>query len=139
MFLDASLLEKFKEAVSQRSEHVTGFLDFCAAISSTKPQFVEDWTKAVRKWEDDNTKTNPFAVTKAGTLSFLMFFCLAVVYMSSGTITPNAVRLRLAEEDKAALLNNTAEFAHKDISASELLCQGIEIEDQQCVSVSFIC
>lgn len=46
-------------------------------------------------------------------------------------ISLNTVRLQLAEEEEAALAKGDNTPVHEDITASEMLAQGLEIEDQQ--------
>jgi len=46
-------------------------------------------------------------------------------------ITPNTVRLRLAEEEKQAKARGEKILRHSDITASNFILQGIEHEDAQ--------
>lgn len=46
-------------------------------------------------------------------------------------ITDNEIRLRLAEEDREELQNGTSETVHEAVSASMLVWQGLDLEEQQ--------
>ncbi|TFK58188.1 hypothetical protein BDN72DRAFT_782408, partial [Pluteus cervinus] len=110
------LLTKLVDAVPERADHVLAFLDFSKAIAKTRLDLVQDWTALVQAWEADNSKQNPFVST------------------NPDTITLSAVRLQLAKEDSTDIAtgNGTQNIVvHKDITPSQLLSLGLEIEDQQ--------
>jgi hypothetical protein len=56
----ASLLCKLKEAVPERADHVWDFLQFSDSLPATS---VLEWTTIVKKWEENNSETNPFITT----------------------------------------------------------------------------
>ncbi|KAJ8472566.1 hypothetical protein ONZ45_g16612 [Pleurotus djamor] len=104
----SSLLTKFEEALVMRSAHATAFLEFSASLPTAS---VEGFTKAVRTWERDPTKMNPYRPTIAET-------------------TQAKIRLQLATEDAAAIAQDQ-ELVRHDITPRALISQGLEIEEQQ--------
>ncbi|TFK68354.1 hypothetical protein BDN72DRAFT_870985 [Pluteus cervinus] len=109
----SALLDKVKDAVAGRNEQVDNFEEFSDSIHLSHPELIPEWTKSVQSWEADPTKPNPFAATKEG-------------------ISATTVRLQLAKEDNVDLeAGNSETIVHDDISPSELLSQGLEIEEQQ--------
>lgn len=46
-------------------------------------------------------------------------------------VTDKEIQLHLAEEDKAELKKGTSELLHDSMSASMLIWQGFELEEQQ--------
>ncbi|KAM6490384.1 hypothetical protein JOM56_014148, partial [Amanita muscaria] len=107
--LATTFARKVSEAVREREVHVTDFKEFDAALqlSDTKR-----WLNEVMEWECDRTRPNPFEVTQS-------------------TISEGKVRLQLAEEEKQAQLEGYRPL-HEGVSASLLIWQGLEIEEQQC-------
>ncbi|KAF8874974.1 hypothetical protein BD779DRAFT_1613491 [Infundibulicybe gibba] len=104
-----TLLRKVKEAVPAREEHINAFQTFSSALPSAS---VQEWTGLVRAWEANRNMPNPFEST-------------------IHTVSENKVRLELAEEEAVARRRDDAEFIHEDISPSNLIFQGIELEDLQ--------
>ncbi|KIL55458.1 hypothetical protein M378DRAFT_90872, partial [Amanita muscaria Koide BX008] len=100
---------KVADAVREREIHVADFKEFDAALQLSDTQ---QWLKEVTEWEHDRTKPNPFEVTQS-------------------TISEDKVRLQLAEKEKQALLEGYRPL-HEGVSASVLIWQGLEIEEQQC-------
>lgn len=54
-------------------------------------------------------------------------------------MTDTEIRLRLAEEDEEDLKNGSAETVHEAVSASMLIWQGLELEEQQFVHARIFC
>ena len=91
---------------------------------------VSVWTAALNAWEEDHSKENPFDVTMK---------CTSKVSCSSSTsdvdslpaLSQQAVRRQLAEEETAALKDGAAFNMHEDVSASQLITMGLDLENQQ--------
>ncbi|KAG6846389.1 hypothetical protein C0991_003509, partial [Blastosporella zonata] len=69
-----------------------------------------EWSRLIEAWERDGNQPNPFAANVQ-------------------KISENAVRLEMAEEDAAQLRENLTTTIHKDVSPSQLIAQGLELED----------
>ncbi|KAH6916353.1 hypothetical protein BKA70DRAFT_1419261 [Coprinopsis sp. MPI-PUGE-AT-0042] len=104
-----SLLTGGLEAVKKRQDQVLAFLAFSAGLPDEN---VARWTKEVQAWERDLSKPNPFVST-------------------SKVLTQNAVRLKLANEDAAALQEGSIVPAHGDVTPSTFIRLGIELEEAQ--------
>ncbi|KAF8631934.1 hypothetical protein AX14_010877, partial [Amanita brunnescens Koide BX004] len=97
---------KVTEAIREREIHVSDFREFNAALPR---EDTIEWLRVVVEWEHDRTKPNPFEITQS-------------------TISEAKVRLELAEEEnKAQGVNHKPQH---NISASQLIWQGLEIEEQ---------
>ncbi|KAF9549373.1 hypothetical protein CPC08DRAFT_648216, partial [Agrocybe pediades] len=101
-------LRKSKEAVAAREEHVEAFIEFDSVLPE---EDTTAWTAMCQAWEADCTKPNPYELPKGR------------------KITENDVRLKLAEEDAAALRRGEAITVHKDISPSVLISLGLQLRD----------
>ncbi|OBZ70058.1 hypothetical protein A0H81_09617 [Grifola frondosa] len=88
------LLTKIKEAGEERNEQMLAFQEFEAALPA---KHVARWKKAVEIWEKDPTQCNPFVATRPN-------------------ITLAAARLRLAEEEAAAIASGESITVHDKAS-----------------------
>ncbi|EAU89964.1 hypothetical protein CC1G_05880 [Coprinopsis cinerea okayama7 len=101
-----TLKDRALEALAKRSEMVTAFREFSAALEESP----KGWTTLVKAWEADNSKPNPFSSPKTH-------------------LTPSAVRLKLAEEEEKAAKDGTLSSPHSELTPSVFIFQGIELED----------
>ncbi|KAF8176561.1 hypothetical protein BJ912DRAFT_1024344 [Pholiota molesta] len=118
-----TFVRKTTEALAGREESVAAFLEFDAALSikvndgldhSVAP--TDEWTALCLNWEVDRARNpNPFQVNEIGIT----------------VINEKEVRLRLAQEDAAAISKGEFTAIHDAISPSLLIYQGLEIEDLQ--------
>ncbi|TFK74082.1 hypothetical protein BDN72DRAFT_914121 [Pluteus cervinus] len=113
-----ALLVKVKDAVPERAEHVSCFVELCDSIADSSPDLIQTWTAMVQAWEADRTKLNPFVSTRE-------------------VLSIHKVRLELAEEDQQHLAKGTEDKedkqVHQEVTLSEFLSQAIELEDVQSV------
>ncbi|KAF9462998.1 hypothetical protein BDZ94DRAFT_1259836 [Collybia nuda] len=109
VLMGVSLLRKIQVAVAERSEHVFRYHQFENGLNEVH---VEAWKTELNHWLKDHGKRNPFEP----------------IYKS---LTQNAVRLELAKQDAADLINGTAYVLHETVSASQLITLGLDLEDQQ--------
>ncbi|OBZ73874.1 hypothetical protein A0H81_05915 [Grifola frondosa] len=79
---------------------------------SAHRDLLDDIFVAVEEWEKDRKNTNPFVVTHPG-------------------ITLATTRLRLAEEEAAAIASGQSIAIHEKASASYMVSAGIDLEEQQ--------
>ncbi|KAG6863790.1 hypothetical protein C0991_003199 [Blastosporella zonata] len=100
---------KAEEAITSHAKHMKVFEDFNAALPT---EDTAEWLRLVEAWERDGKQPNLFA-TKVQKIS------------------ENAVRLKMAEEDAAQLWENLTTTIHEDVSPSQLIAQGLELEDHQ--------
>ncbi|KAG6914351.1 hypothetical protein DXG01_000902 [Tephrocybe rancida] len=107
--LPSTFLRKAVEAIKQREEQVTNFLEFDSAFPE---EDARAWTSMVQAWEADPSQPNPFVATVA-------------------KITENAICLELALEDEARLREDLTSVIHDDVPPSRLIAQGLELEDHQ--------
>lgn len=63
----------------------------------------------------------------AGLLGHSEYYCSGDQEMMS------TIRKQLAEEDRIAIRNHEDIMCHTDVSPSQFLCQGLDLEDQQYV------
>ncbi|EMD32481.1 hypothetical protein CERSUDRAFT_58620 [Gelatoporia subvermispora B] len=103
--LSQAMLRKVREAVRQRDIQSSDFEALSAALS---PELVSKWTTDIEAWEKDPSKPNPFVATQK-------------------KLSIAAVRLQLAEEEKAASAGQTLSLDPK-ISPSRLISIGFELE-----------
>lgn len=79
---------------------------------------------------------NPFEPTQKGNVTYsshIQPFELELMCWSAPSF--NAVRIRLAQEEARDLLNSGDAPVSETVSASQLIALGIEIENNQCVSI----
>ncbi|KAG6895616.1 hypothetical protein C0992_000364, partial [Termitomyces sp. T32_za158] len=107
--LASTFVQKVKEATEKRAEHVSAFEAFDNSLTLAD---TTQWTHEVQAWEQDGTQPNPFAAKLL-------------------KITENAVRLELAQEEEASMLETLTDHIHDDVSPSRLIAQGLELEDHQ--------
>ncbi|KAI0655655.1 hypothetical protein C8Q70DRAFT_1047143 [Cubamyces menziesii] len=107
--LPASLLDRIKIAVRERSTHVAAYEEYSQALPADQ---LAAWKKSVEAWEADSTQPNPFSTTKSH-------------------VTQATVRLQLSQEDSAALQSGAAAVLHEDFSSSTMITAGLDLEDQQ--------
>ncbi|RXW13490.1 hypothetical protein EST38_g12368 [Candolleomyces aberdarensis] len=112
--MDSLLARRAKEAVKQREIHVALFLNFAEALEKGD---VIEWTRAVKAWEADWSKPNPYEPSRA-------------------SISESSVRLELAKEDEQALKAGEAEVLHATVTASLFILQGIELEEARLKTMS---
>ncbi|SJL12375.1 uncharacterized protein ARMOST_15801 [Armillaria ostoyae] len=106
--LAETLCGRLKEAVKARLEHVEEFIGYEDALQAEHSESVHSWRQIVLLWESDRTQPNPFSPTLR-------------------PVTENAVRLELARQEKIA---SAVEIRH-DVSPSELIAQGLQLEEAQ--------
>ncbi|KAJ2914486.1 hypothetical protein MD484_g5955, partial [Candolleomyces efflorescens] len=107
--IGTSLLKKMKTATSDVAEHVIAHQELEATLQKSD---IDSWIVAVRTWEKDPTQPNPYELRVK-------------------TPTQAAVRRQLAEEETQALADGTDFTAFDEISPSELISYGIDIEIEQ--------
>ncbi|TFK59258.1 hypothetical protein BDN72DRAFT_873066 [Pluteus cervinus] len=113
-----ALFAKVKDAVPERAEHVSCFVELCDSIAESAPDLIQTWTTMVQEWENDRTKPNPFTSTQE-------------------VLSIHKVRLELAEEDQQHLAKGEEDAqVHQEVTPSEFLSQAIELEDIQAVLAS---
>ncbi|KAF8910492.1 hypothetical protein CPB84DRAFT_1743352 [Gymnopilus junonius] len=103
------LLRQIKEAILELEEKLRIHEEFTHNLSE---EDVAEWMMMVEAWENDHSKPNPFEVTLKA--------------LSQAT-----VRRQLAEEEAKALNEKTAFTMHEEVSASQLITMGLELENQQ--------
>ncbi|KAK0478018.1 hypothetical protein EDD18DRAFT_1087465, partial [Armillaria luteobubalina] len=113
VILASIICEKYKDAVAARAQHIAEFISYEDALWVEHSTAVNQWRSMVLAWESDRTKPNPFSPTLR-------------------PVTENAVRLELAREEKT---ENSIEIRH-DVSPSEFIAQGLQLEEAQCVCLS---
>ncbi|RDB18343.1 hypothetical protein Hypma_000426 [Hypsizygus marmoreus] len=106
-----SLLRKIKNAVSDRSDQVFRYHQFELGIPK---HHVDRWKEELKLWEDDHRNPNPFETR----------------YKS---LTLDAVRRALAQQDAVEMANGDAYVLHEEVSASQLIITGLDLEEQQYV------
>ncbi|KAK0435653.1 hypothetical protein EV421DRAFT_1892517 [Armillaria borealis] len=106
--LAETLCSRLKEAVKARLEHVEEFIGYEDALQAEHSESVRHWRQIILLWESDRTQPNPFSPTLR-------------------SVTENAVRLELARQEKIA---SAVEIRH-DVSPSELIAQGLQLEEAQ--------
>ncbi|KAK0436813.1 uncharacterized protein EV420DRAFT_1672100 [Desarmillaria tabescens] len=93
---------------SARSQQVAEFISYEDALQEKHSEAIREWRIMVLAWEQDRKKPNPFAP-------------------SLRPVTENAVHLELAREEKT---ETHFEIRH-DISPSEFIAQGLQLEEAQ--------
>ncbi|SJL06441.1 uncharacterized protein ARMOST_09778 [Armillaria ostoyae] len=106
--LAETLCSRLKEAVKARLEHVEEFIGYEDALQAEHSESVRHWRQIILLWESDRTQPNPFSPTLH-------------------PVTENAVHLELARQEKIA---SAVEIWH-DVSPSELIAQGLQLEEAQ--------
>jgi len=118
-------VRKCREAIEGRAEHVNAFIEFDAALPVAS---TESWTARCQAWERDRSQPNPFKKKQAGNQGCYLVIMLT---LRSLVISDANIRLRLAQEDAAAIERGDKELVHENISPSMLIYQGLEFEDFQ--------
>ncbi|PPQ96620.1 hypothetical protein CVT26_010684 [Gymnopilus dilepis] len=103
------LLRQIKEAVLELEEKSRIHEEFTEGLPA---EDVAAWTELLDAWEEDNSKLNPFEA-------------------SLKALSQQSVRRQLAEEETKDLNDGTAFSMHEEISASQLVTLGLELENQQ--------
>lgn len=123
-------MDRANVAIVERKKHRDAFHEFHAALG---PAMTKPWLKMVEAWEADQDKPNPFEVPAQGTVPIDDLF-----YASTGLLTCDSdgeamrkIRKELAAEDEMDVDDDID--LHRDISPSQFIFQGLEIEDSQCV------
>jgi hypothetical protein len=109
----SSLLKKMKTATSDVAEHVIAHQELESTLQRSD---IDTWVVAVRTWEKDPTQPNPYELRVK-------------------TPTQAAVRRQLAQEEASALAAGTDFAAIDDISPSDIISYGIDLEAEQYVAV----
>lgn len=123
------LLARAKIAIEERTRLRLCFEELHAALDAkiTKP-----WEAMVTAWEADQSQPNPFELPPQGTTLIMVCF-VRVLTMWAEYKELSALRKELAMEDAADV--GSTEMVHNDISPSQFIYQGLEIEDSQCVTL----
>lgn len=58
-----------EEAIAMRKKQVARFLDYSALLLA---KAVNRWTREIQRWEDDDSKPNPFVDPNGGRLPFFL-------------------------------------------------------------------
>ncbi|KAF8958733.1 hypothetical protein BDZ97DRAFT_1923495 [Flammula alnicola] len=103
------LLCQIKEAVLELAEKSRLHVEFSHGLPE---EDVAEWTAQLDAWEDDHSKPNPFEASLKG-------------------LSQQAVRRQLADEETKSLKDGTGFNMHEDVSASQLVTVGLELENQQ--------
>ncbi|KAG2028236.1 hypothetical protein BDR03DRAFT_1020076, partial [Suillus americanus] len=103
------MLKKIVEAVKWAREHSEALAELEKTI---QPALIAEWKAEVEAWEEDNSCPNPFE-------------------SRFSPVTQAAVRLELAELEAQELQAGINVSLHTDISPSDLITLGIDLEDQQ--------
>ncbi|KAK0498005.1 hypothetical protein EDD18DRAFT_1308992 [Armillaria luteobubalina] len=103
-----TLCSQLKDAVKARLEHVEDFIGYENALRVEHSEYVDSWRQMVLLWESDRTQQNPFSPTLR-------------------PMTENAVHLELTREEQDV---SAVEIWH-DVSPSELIAQGLQLEEAQ--------
>ncbi|KAJ3500142.1 hypothetical protein NMY22_g19358 [Coprinellus aureogranulatus] len=107
--LGTSLLKKMDVATSGVAERIIAHEDFQEGLDAAD---VEKWKQQVVEWErDPNSVPNPFDMTIAAPSQY-------------------AVRKEFAEEDAAILATGKNFSLTGEISASHLICRGLDLESE---------
>ena len=120
-------MQKCEEAIKGHAEYVNAFIEFDAALPAAS---TEVWTARCQAWEKDRSQPNPFSKQKSGN-SAVVFGIPTSVDRVFLVISDANIRLRLAQEDTAAIQRGDKELVHENISPSMLIYQGLEFEDFQ--------
>ncbi|KAK0493265.1 hypothetical protein EDD18DRAFT_1310625 [Armillaria luteobubalina] len=103
-----TICQRYKDAFSAHAQHVVKFISFEDALRQEHSTAIDEWRKIVLLWESDHSQVNPFAP----------LLC---------SVTENAVHLELAQEEKE---ETSIEICH-DVSPSEFIAQGLQLEEAQ--------
>ncbi|KAJ8703478.1 hypothetical protein PTI98_002100 [Pleurotus ostreatus] len=107
--LSTSLLRRLQEAVQMRAEHVSAFKAFSDSLPTNATLA---FSRMVWDFESRRSTVNPYEPK------------LAIESQAK-------VRLKLAEEDAAAIAQDDNMTIHETVSPSVLISQGLELQDQQ--------
>ena len=116
-----------KEAVPNSVEQSWEFDELTKTLP---PQSTAEWEAAVKAWEVDKTKENPYIV-KVDSTYLLGRSLLWYLPVSVTAITQSAVRSALADEEEESIRRGDRALFHDDISPSALIDKGLELEEQQ--------
>ncbi|KAK0491685.1 hypothetical protein IW261DRAFT_1556825 [Armillaria novae-zelandiae] len=108
IILADTLCSQLKDTVEARLEHVEEFIGYKDALWVEHSEYVDSWRQMVLLWESDRTQQNPFSPTLH-------------------SVTENAMHLELAREEQ----NVSAVEIQHDVSPSELIAQGLLLEEAQ--------
>lgn len=117
-----------------RPEAVSAFLDLCDGIPEDDKLA---WRRMAEDWESDNSKLNPYE----SSIKRKFPQCRAhnqLLTRRNVALTYNKARLDLAKEDEDRLKKDRAgTIVDKEISPLQLITQGLEIEEIQCISLIY--
>ncbi|KAG2101317.1 uncharacterized protein F5147DRAFT_812283 [Suillus discolor] len=102
------LLQKLKDAIPQRDQHISDLVDFEDAIPA---ESLATWRTMVEGWETDRSNANPFD-------------------SASSPMTQASVRLELSQVEANQLKRGLDMSLHSEVSPSVLIVVGIELETQ---------
>ncbi|KAF7440872.1 hypothetical protein PC9H_001220 [Pleurotus ostreatus] len=108
-FVGNTLLRRLKEAIPQCSTHVENHRELEAHL---EPATILEWRSLVESWEADNSKPNPYMA-------------------ETTTLSQDAVRLQLANEEAEALAAGTLEQLHLEVTPLMYIASGLDLELQQ--------
>ncbi|KAG2145188.1 hypothetical protein DEU56DRAFT_934571 [Suillus clintonianus] len=103
------LLQKLKEAIPQRNQHVLDLGDFEEAIPT---ESLASWHQMVEEWEADRSKPNPFE-------------------SAAVPVTQASVHLELSQAEADQLKCGLDVSLHAEVSPSVLIAAGTDLEAQQ--------
>jgi len=98
--------------------------------STFPPQVIEEWTKAIEKWEDDPKASNPYEEPQCCETYHLEYCTVSTNTFETAT-TLQDVRLELAKEDAAQATRAGTDLPK--LSLTGFFTTGFELEDRQCV------
>ncbi|KAJ8700507.1 hypothetical protein PTI98_003522 [Pleurotus ostreatus] len=107
--LGNTLLRRLKEAIPQCSTHVENHHELEAHL---EPATILEWRSLVESWEADNSKPNPYMA-------------------ETTTLSQDAVRLQLANEEAEALAAGMLEQLHLEVTPLMYIASGLDLELQQ--------
>lgn len=102
-------MQKLKEAIPQRDQHVLDLGDFEEAIPT---ESLTSWRQMVEEWEADRSRPNPFESTAV-------------------PVTQASVRLELSQAEADQLKRGLDVSLHAEVSPSVLIAAGTDLEAQQ--------
>ncbi|KAF8054677.1 hypothetical protein FPV67DRAFT_1568861 [Lyophyllum atratum] len=109
--MGVSLLRKIQIAVAESSDHVFRYHQFESGLDDAEAD-IKGWKAELEAWLVDHKKPNPFEAR----------------YKS---VSQEAVRRELANQDAADLDQGIAYVLHETVSASQLITMGLDLEEHQ--------
>ncbi|KAF8149064.1 hypothetical protein B0H34DRAFT_734685 [Crassisporium funariophilum] len=107
--MGALLLRRVREAVLELDEKTILHDQFSKGLPAPD---VAEWTQQLTAWEVDHSKPNPFEATFKA-------------------LSQESVRRQLADEEAKDLTSGSSYVMHEDVTASQLIIMGLDLENQQ--------